>query len=238
LSRQSLVNQATLPLPDFKATLPDLRTAIVTAQQQKVKVAPKVVSDLQHKLTASTDAPDFWPTVAHFISYRSQVNVADFQNLLRPDMPNCTDKPPTPMDLRISAEDEKNVPAGGATTGRSKLIPALYENCRFILDSPEEAAEIPFAAQGRAFDLKFKNCQIIYNGGPIAVFNPKPKVNLMTGKGPTRTDVYLIQGQRLFFENCLFLFAIKSMPPPEGQVLTEQILTQNGNTLTVNLSRG
>lgn len=237
LAKQSVINHTALPLADFEASLPDLHSAIAVAKEQNVKISPSIMGDLGQKLTASASAPNFWPVAAQFISYRSQVNVAaDFQSLSRANMPNCTDKPPTPMELHVSAEDEKSVPAGAFPT-RSTLIPALYENCRFVLDSPEEAARVPFTDKGRAFSLKFQNCQIIYNGGPIAVFSSKPSINDITGKGPTRSDVYIITGQRLLFENCLFLFAIKSMPPHDGQMLTEQILTQNGNTLIVKLSK-
>jgi hypothetical protein len=193
---------------------------------QQVSLAKLVLSDLQRNLNATDrSTPGYWPTAAEFVTYRSQVNVgADFQTLSRPDMPNCTDKPPTPMEYRMTAEEEKN----SAGPNPNQFIPALYENCRFVLDSPEEAARVPYAREGRSFLIKFKNCQIIYNGGVIAILNPHPRPSLVNGKGPARGDVYIINGQQIDFENCLFLFSIKTIPPQDGQSMTRELLAQSG----------
>ena len=71
LAKQGLFDHASLPLPDFKATLPDLRSVIAAAKQQGVQATPKVIDDLQKKLIAVGErTPGFWPTAAEFISYR------------------------------------------------------------------------------------------------------------------------------------------------------------------------
>jgi hypothetical protein len=111
-----------------------------------------------------------------------------------------------------------------------RFTPAIYENCRFVLDSPEEAERFPLL--GISFALEFKNCQIIYNGGPIAIISPNPRINFFNGKGPTRGDVFTIKGQFLRFENCLFLFTIKAAPPKDGQQMTHELLAQSGPTLS------
>jgi hypothetical protein len=233
LSRQSLIKQAALPLPEFKSTLPDLRTAIATAQQQKVKVDHKVVSDLQHKLNASVDAPDFWPTAAQFISYRSQTSVQDYQDLTRPDLPNCVDKPPVPMKMTMDAETEKGLVGEPIKPGGTHQFPALYENCRFTLDSPEETSMIPELGEGRSYVLKFRRCRIIYHGGPITLLTAHPHPTAITAYGPTRSDVFIIVGQTIIFDDCLFQFNITAPPVPDGQSLTRQLLSQSGSTLTV-----
>ncbi len=243
LSRQSLINHASLPLQDFKANLPDLSSAIAAAQQQHVRVSSKVTEDLGKKLAASTDAPHFWPTAAEFISYRSQVATADFQNLIRPDLPNCTDHAPTPMKLIVSDEEAKygkagdvaNVPDLLNETDKNKthLVPAVYKDCRFTLDSPEETSRIPNLGEHRSYILTFRHCQIVYRGGPITLLTPNPEPTAITGKSRERSDVYIITGQTVHFENCLFLFAINSTPPVEGQSLTVQLLAQRGQRFTV-----
>src|SRR5581483_8280991 len=104
-----------------------------------------------------------------------------------------------------------SVPTVSSPTGRNEeLVTALYENCRFILDSDEEANRIPFARERLAFKLTFKHCQIVYRGGGIRLLSPNPRPNALTSKGNVRTDVYIIQGQTIYFEDCLFLFAIES----------------------------
>jgi hypothetical protein len=239
LAKQSVINHAALPLADFKATLPDLSSAIATAKQQNAKVPAQVMGDLQYKLSASVDAPDFWSAAAQFISYRSQNSIPDFESLASSSLPNCSDREPEPMELTISAEDEKNWKRGevrdaSAPTDAngSKMKSALYENCAFVLDSPEDAARISGLWE-RAYILTFRHCQIIYRGGPIALLTPHPKPSFITGKGPTRTDVYVFWGQTLRFDNCLFALVINSRPSNEGQSLTHQLLAQSGPVLTV-----
>src|SRR5579862_2550099 len=55
---------------------------------------------------------------------------------------------------------------------------------------------------------------------------PRPRINAITGKGPTRSDVYIIHGPSPFFENCLFLFSIETTPPKDGQSMTRELLAQ------------
>ncbi len=243
LSKQSLINHAALPLPDFKATLPDLNSAIARAKQQNAKVSSAVIGDLQQKLSASVDAPDFWPTAAQFISYRSQNTLPDFQSLMQPNLPNCTDHEPTPMELVVSDEEAKNGKQNDTAlvsdllkeTDKNKthMVSAVYQDCRFTLDSPEETARIPNLGTQRSYVLTFRHCQIVYRGGEIKLLTPNPRPTAITGKSNVRSDVYVFIGQTVHFENCLFAFVISSQPPKEGQSLTEQLLAQGGSYLTV-----
>lgn len=144
-----------------------------------------------------------------------------------------------PMELTISAEDEKNWKRGEVRDASelmgangTKMKSALYENCVFVLDSPEDAARISGLWE-RSYILTFRHCQIVYRGGTIALLTPHQHPSFITGKGPTRTDVYVFWGQTLRFDNCLFAFAINSSPANEGQSLTQQLLAQSGPVLTV-----
>ncbi len=58
-------------------------------------------------------------------------------------------------------------------------------------------------------------------------------LHMRTADGGKRSDVYAFIGQKLYFENCLFLFVINSAPPNEGQSLTQQLLAQSGDRFTV-----
>jgi hypothetical protein len=178
LAKQSLINHAFLPLSDFKTALPDLNSAITTVNQQNVKVPSTVKEGLQQKLKGSTDAPDFWPTAAKFISYRSQIVGDDIQGLTRPDLPNCTDHEPCPMEA-IDTSKEKGKEA-------VVIVSAYYDDCRFTLDSPEEADKVLSFFKQRSFALTFRHCQIVWHGGQIKLLAVTPRPNVLTSKGPHR----------------------------------------------------
>jgi hypothetical protein len=191
------------------------------------------MGDLQQKLSASVDAPSFWPTAADFINYRSQISVRDYQGLERSDLPNCVDKPPVPMTMTMDSETEKGRVGEPIKPGGAHEIPAVYENCRFTLDSPEETSMIPELGKGRSYVLKFRRCQIIYHGGPITLLTAHPRPTAITAYGPTRSDVFVIVGQTIIFEDCLLQLNITALPVPDGQSLTRQLLSQSGSILTV-----
>jgi hypothetical protein len=56
LAIQGLVNHASLPLSEFKATLPAVGSAIAKAKQQEVKAATEVIDNLQQKLIAAGES--------------------------------------------------------------------------------------------------------------------------------------------------------------------------------------
>lgn len=225
LIRHQFDSAASLPPKTIGQRLPAVQHLLAVAKDQQIKADVTVLNTLGQKLsTVDTNAKDFWPTAAQFVSYRSQATVQNIQSLLRPDIPNCAEQVPSPMGYRMTPEEEKN----SAGPNPSQFIPAVYENCRFVLDSPQQVAAIPLMRDGRSFVIKFKNCQIVYNGGRIAAFTPEPKWAAINGKGPTRGDVYMIKGQALSFENCLFLFSVKTTPPKDGQSMTRELLAQSG----------
>jgi hypothetical protein len=221
--------------------LPAIQHLAAVAQNQGVKVDAPALDVLGRKLGAvDTKATGFWPAAAELINYRSQIIIHDIQSLMRSDLPNCTDHDPTPMELTIGEEDEKTWKRNDSRdasklTGDNgtKMVGALYQDCRFTLDSPEETARIPELGQQRSYVITFRHCQIVYRGGQVALLTPHPHPTAITGKSPERTDVYILTGQTVRFENCLFVFALNSQPPSEGQWLTKQLLAQGGSRLTV-----
>jgi hypothetical protein len=231
-----------LPTATLQERLPAIQHLLTTAKDQGIKADTPILDALGRKLsTVDTKAASFWPVAADFINYRSQVVLTDIQSLIRPDLPNCTDHDPMPMELTIGEEDEKAWKANESrslsdlSNGKNgtKMVGALYQDCRFTLDSPEETARMPTLGQGRSYVLTFRHCQMVYRGGKIALLTPDPHPTAITGKGPNRTDVYILTGQTVRFENCLFLFVLNFQPPREGQWLTEQLLAQSGSRLTV-----
>jgi hypothetical protein len=242
--RENITEYALAKPDDLKRDLPQVGSTLRTASEHKVKVTAPVLSDLQKGLNAIAPSTlGYWPTAAQFISYRSQNTVPDFASLALPDLPNCTDHNPTPMKLIVSDEEAKNGKAGDVANvpdllnetdkNKTHMVPAVYKDCRFTLDSPEETARIPNLGEGRSYVLTFRHCQIVYRGGQITLLTPHPSPLPVTGRSHMRSDVYIITGQTVHFENCLFLFAINSTPPVEGQSLTQQLLDQNGPRLTV-----
>jgi hypothetical protein len=245
LAKQSLINHAALPLPDFKTTLSEVGSAIASANQQEVKVAPSVIGNLQHKLIAAGDnAPGFWPATAEFISYRSFNTV---NGTFPVNLPTCTDRKPLPMEVFIGQSEERTrklneefpqlSDEAEGTKSEIKVLSALYQDCRFTLDSPEETARIPDLGQGRSYVVTFRHCQIVYHGGQVTLLTPHPGLTAITGKSATRSDVLIMSGQTVRFENCLFVFLMSSQPPSEGQQLTQQLLTQSGSVLTVRAAK-
>jgi hypothetical protein len=238
-------NVANLPSKTLGKRLPAVQHLVAVAENRGIKADAPTLGAIGRKLSAvDANVADFWPTAAQFINYRSQISVADVQSLLRPDLPNCTDHDPIPMEMIVNEEDEKKTkqndvlqlptetskPLGKDT---SRLVSARYENCRFTLDSPEEAEQIPYVRKRQSFALTFHHCQITYRGGQIRLLTPNPRPNALYSKGGKRSDVYAFIGQKLYFENCLFLFVINSAPPNEGQSLTQQLLAQSGDRFTV-----
>lgn len=233
LERRADQQTSLAKLIDPNRVLATIRAEIHMAENDKKPLATSTLADYKNAIQTFPTTSEYWPVAAQFISYRSRVNVGTaFQTLSRPDMPNCTDSLPTRMEYRMTSEEERSTKEETNRVGldSGRFTPAIYENCRFVLDSPEEAKRFPLL--GQSFSLEFKNCQIIYNGGPIAIVTPNPRVSAFVGKGPTRSDVFIMNGQALRFENCLFLFTIKAVPPQEGQQMTHELLAQSGPTLS------
>jgi hypothetical protein len=141
-----LKSQAALPIADFQKSLPDLKSAVISARKSGITISPAVISDIQNKLQATPPtATDFWPTVSEFVSYRSAFSVSDIQKLK--SLPNC--KGPY-IDAFSQGITKEGTPVG-------PQIPTKIEerDCKLILDNIE------------AGHMTYTNCFVEYSGGPI-----------------------------------------------------------------------
>jgi hypothetical protein len=224
LAKQSLTTHAALPLADFKTTLPEVRSAIAVARQSDVKVAPKVIEDLQQKLTASGErSPGFWPAAAEFISYRSYGTTS---GTLFTNLPNCTDRDPAPSKVGTKSPD------GSVFTVENPV----YENCRITLDSTKDTDKLNELLEHKDFAIVFRNCLVVYHGGEIHLtVHPGKRDAVIHGdNGPVMATV--ATPFTLGFTNCLFDFGLNSPPPPLGQQLTHSILATSSPTITFTVS--
>jgi hypothetical protein len=167
LEKDRLKKIGDLTPPQFQRALPELRDAIQDAVALKVPISPAVQSAIQNNLLAvSTREPSYWPTVAQYITYRSeaQPDPSPFLFLLQleKDM-RCYDRLPT----------TESFPLAG---------PFSYSSCVIDLgDHPDEQLSIIIAnlsKKGRDKHFIFSFCVVKYSGerpiNPIlagAVFN-------------------------------------------------------------------
>jgi hypothetical protein len=221
LARLELRNQASLSQSTFEKALADLKTVITTARKKDVRVSPLIVEDLQAKLVAANhSAPDYWPTAAEFITYRSHLGTGSAPSQLA----NCTDSLPTISKVLES------------TPSTLEVTPGVYENCRVTLDSAEDDKRINEILSERSPTLTFRHCVVVYRGGSVNLilsWSNRP-IKITEGAHPAArppTFGTVSTPNTIKFEDCLFDFSIQATPPPEGQRATETLLAQNGNTV-------
>jgi len=205
LSPLQIGAHSTLPSDAFQSTLPDLKSALKTAKQEKLSVAPKVLNELQTKLLDAQKAPDFWPTVAEFVSYRSQM----LNGWQESTLPACTDKPP--------------IGRGVSTIKGSREVthgPLVYSYCKIVLDSV--GATLSLSPHLSFADVVFEHCAIFYSGGPIVLFPVK-----IARDSPAK----LIGA--ISFNDCLFSFSFPAVPSPDGQKLAKALLAATSNSVQV-----
>ncbi len=237
-----LQSQASLPQSTFDKTLPDLRSVVATARKENVRVPPKVIEGLQSKLLAAdSTAPEFWPTVAEFISYRSFVlsTPLTYPPSKRPwghanviaTLPNCTDSFPKPMTIKEVLSPNEAVNNRG-----------LYDNCRFVLDSATQDQTLNTILRGNTPLITFKNCLIEYHGGEISLilaWDKEPFTWTLVGRGPQDPSKILhvtVSAPAIQFENCLFIFEFQNSPPPNGQRLSATLLAENSTSVSFPVS--
>jgi hypothetical protein len=227
IAKQTITTASTLPESEFKTVLPDLASAIGVTRQQRVKVSPKVISDLQQHLTA-TDAdttPSFWPAASEFISYKS-FNSASWA--IPSSLPTCTDSYPAPSTVTILSPT------------KATINPSVYENCRFTIDSPTEDEQLNEIIQKRLAVIIFKHCVIVYRGGPINLIINLDKHNVPWQQGTpenyTESTVDVSVRNAVQFEDCIFDFVLRGAPPAPGRKLTEFLLANTDRTISFPLA--
>jgi hypothetical protein len=210
-------------------TLPDFRSAVQIATQQKVKIARTVSNTLSKKLQQiGASAAEYWPAIAEFISYRSFNLVTEdtIKQLAEKSLSNCTDLPlanPVVSKVLNPRQFQYQVPT--------------YENCRVTLDSEKDNQAINKYLLMISPFLRFEHCLVVYRGGPVNLLFYRPSKNgtdLMTATRKLGTTKTKISGKSLQFDDCLFDFSIPNgMPPPDGQKMTVTLLAQNESTLSL-----
>jgi len=234
-----LQSQASLPQAAFDKALPDIRSTVAAAHKDSISVPPAVIEGLRSKLLASNSAaPDFWPALSEFVSYRSAlgyhaavapaplIGVVSFAKF-----PDCTDSLPRPITIKEVLSPHEATPNRG-----------LYENCRFVLDSATQDQTLNTILKGNTPLITFKNCLIEYNGGEISLilaWDKEPFTLALAGRGaedPTKIIHTTLSGPAIQFENCLFSFMFQNPPPPNGQRLSTTLLARDANSISLPVS--
>jgi hypothetical protein len=138
LAKQSIISHASLPLSDFKATLPDLSSAITTVQKQNLALSPMVIDDLRQKFVAvDTTTPGYWPTVLQFLQFASA-------GLAPANVPPPGAKP----NIRTSFGnwfDHNGVVGATVMLDGGVLVDDHFENCRVIFtNTPVKMTNVTF----------------------------------------------------------------------------------------------
>jgi hypothetical protein len=122
-ARQSLINHASLPLSDFKTSLPQVGSALSIVEQENAAVPTSVIEGLRVKLQQTDpSAPDYWPTAVRFLQFATS-------RLAPSDVPPAGRAPDVESDTNLGPlEFYKGTVLlkGGSVTG------ALFRNCRVI----------------------------------------------------------------------------------------------------------
>jgi hypothetical protein len=239
-----LQSQASLPQSEFEKALPEIRSVVADARKDRISVPPTVIEGLRSKLLASnSQAPDFWPTVSEFVSYRSSLSYYAGAGQISPVppmkmyyssarlLPNCTDSLPKPMRVTDVLSPNEAVNSRG-----------LYENCRFVLDSPTQDQTLNGILRRSTPVITFKNCIVEYRGGEINLilaWDKEPFTWTLVGTGPKDPSKILhvtVSGPAIQFENCLFIFLFQNPPPPNGQRFSTTLLAENTNSVALPVS--
>ena len=224
VAQQSITNHAALPLEDFKATLPNLSTALVTARKDNLLVPNTVIGQLHAKLSSTDSAtPGFWPAAANLISIRSNQSRAEFSGASH--FPDCADTTPEPT--KIAKVDSPT---------QAEMQWSRYTNCVLTLDSTRDTDQVN-AMMDTFIRVVFKHCIIVYRGGPIGLkleWNGEKRNAFMGDKNnPQPLGKIVLTRQTVEFEDSTFEFTIPAAPPKSGQVATKMLLAQSGNTLVL-----
>jgi hypothetical protein len=233
LAQQSITNHAALPLEDFKATLPNLSTALATARKDNLVVPNTVINQLHTKLNLTdSNIPGFWPTAASLISIRSSQSQASFSRSSHfPDafsgenFPDCADTTPEPT--KIAKVDSPT---------QAEMQWSRYTDCVLTLDSTRDTDQVN-AMMDTSIRVVFKHCIIVYRGGPIGLklqWNGEKRDAFMGDKNnPQPLGKIVLTGQTVEFEDSTFEFTIPAAPPKSGQVAMKMLLAQSGKTLVL-----
>jgi hypothetical protein len=207
------------PIAQFKSHLSELRPSLALVQQQRSKIPPAIMSDLQSKLrTVGTDAPSYWPVVADFVSYRS-VSAASWAIKT---LPNCRDTKPSATTLNFNTRDTAKLAANMLG----------YHDCRLAIDSTLDGAWL----NPLIFDNKvifFKRCVVVYNGGSIEIKLDLAKNRVVDAVRQGVHAMTLSVDNALTFDDCIFEVSVEQSPSDQAKQLTAFLLAQNTGTIAL-----
>ncbi len=145
-----------LPQPVFNEQLDEVQAVLTVAKKENIAVEADVPR-LREKLRASPmDLPAYWGAAVALSNFRSAPRPS-------PDLPNCVkgsgQDPLFKGDFTHGSKEVKNV------------TPAVYFNCQITLDDP--VAIDLFSQALKLYGLVFRNCHVVWNGGPIPTLKPE-----------------------------------------------------------------
>ena len=168
--------------------LHDLTSTIAIARRRKILIDSDVEGELKSKLVRmDTNLPGFWPAAAELINYQS--------GIVKEPM-DCAQTVPEHLTwAQVDHLESRGVPPPDQVK---------FQNCILDLDSPIPA-ELISTTQTDALSFVCQNCQVIYSGRSIPLFE-------------LRTSVHAI------LENCSFRVAASADSSRHGKGLIISIL--------------
>lgn len=207
------------PIAQFKSHLSELRPSFGLAQRQGSKIPTAIMLDLQSKLrTVGTDAPNYWPVVADFVSYRS-ISTASWAIKT---LPNCRDTKAETTTLNFNTNEAPKLAAN--ILG--------YHDCRLVLDSTLDGAWLnPLIVDGKV--IIFKRCVVVYNGGSIEIRIELAKNRVVDAVGQEGHAMKLSVDNALTFDDCIFEVSVEQSPGEHAKQLTAFLLNQNAGSIAL-----
>ncbi len=202
----SLASALSLPGKEAAPKLASAAAIIEQLQTAKTSVPITAVNETGNTLNEMArvhqNLPQTWAVIGDFITYRSQV----LDKWQQTSLPLCTEQA---EHFQASVTHGSNQVTHG---------PLELHDCKIILDSP--AATFKLSPDLSWSDVLFKRCTVFYNGGTIVLFPVK-----VTPANPAQ----LIGN--VYFEDCIFVFSLAKVPPPEGQRFIRTLLTATTGTI-------
>jgi len=154
-TRLDLKDKADLRPKDFKRGLKELAATMKSAVDMHVPSSEDVKESIQQNLLKiDAKEPNYWPVVAHFISYRSQEQAPTSlrDELLNKTLPTCFGQG------RVNK------------IGKDGHIIGTMEWSRCLVNLSDEFGPPGSAATYRRGDIWFKECLVRYGGGRVSDF--------------------------------------------------------------------
>jgi hypothetical protein len=183
-TRLNLRDKAELKPEKFNRDLPAVAATIKSALDLGISAPEDIQDSLQQRFQqADTHAPGYWPAVAQFISYRSEQSAPTSVRslLIAGHPPNCLGQG------EVSPLDAKTMRPTSVFT---------WTRCVLYLDD-----NFGPASNLRTGDVVFKECLVIYRGGPVS-------------------DTVAIA----LFQDCIFAFTLDSQPARRAEMLIQFLL--------------